>query len=94
MTLHGDAEGVRGLSSALVDWLTTLGLTSAGPQATVGRYIGYLRPYATSHVDLDLDDAVEAEVHNAAITLCRAVRVMREGRWPPGDAPLPEPRPK
>lgn len=94
VVVHGDAEGVRGLSSALVDWLTTLGLTSAGPQATVGRYIGYLRPYATSHVDLDLDDAVEAEVHNAAITLCRAVRVMREGRWPPGDAPLPEPRPK
>jgi len=94
VVVHGDAEGVRALTSALFDWLTTLGLVAAGPQAVVGRYIGYMQPYATSHADLDRDEALLLEVRNAATTLLGAERSVRHGEPPRHDATLPDPRPK
>ena len=44
-------------------------LVPAGPHAELDRYIGYWKPYATSHEELDADKAVQEEVRNAARTL-------------------------
>ena len=77
--VHGDVEGAETLRRMLSDWLRSMHLLPAGPQAELDRYIGYLRPYATSHDDLDQDDAVQEEVRNAARTLLDAVRAKRAG---------------
>jgi len=37
-------------------------LCPAGPAAELDRYIGYWKPYATSHADLDADAALQEEV--------------------------------
>jgi multimeric flavodoxin WrbA len=94
LVVHGDVEGVGALTSALRDWLTSLGLVPAGPQAILGRYVGYMRPYATSHADLDDDEALMLEVRNAAATLLGAARSLRRGEPPRHDIALPDPRPK
>jgi multimeric flavodoxin WrbA len=47
--VHGDAEGVEGLRRSLTDWLLDMELVQASQAATIGRYIGYYEPYATSH---------------------------------------------
>jgi hypothetical protein len=41
-------------------------LIPAGPLAELDRYIGYWKPYASSHQELDADTAVQEEVRNAA----------------------------
>jgi hypothetical protein len=51
-----------------------------------------LRPYATSHGDLDRDTDFQAEVRNAAWALIEAVELMRCGKLPQPDARLREPR--
>ena len=94
VVVHGDAEGVETLRRILTDWLTDIGLISAGHSALLGRYIGYYEPYATSHSDLDKDDAVQAEVANAARSLAHAVSMMRNGELEQPDENLSEPRPK
>ena len=45
----GDAAGVETLSRMLSDWLTDMGVIPAGNSGAVASYIGYYRPYATSH---------------------------------------------
>lgn len=90
---HGDSAGVESLRRALTDWLSDMQLVPAGDAALLDRFIGYYRPYATSHADLDADTATFEEVQNAALTLVEAVRRMREGVKEPGAA-LPDPRPK
>jgi multimeric flavodoxin WrbA len=90
---HGDSAGVETLRRSLTDWLTDMHLTPAGEPALVDNYIGYYRPYASSHSDLDKDTAFMKEVRNAALTLMEAVQRYRAGERPPG-ANLPDPRPK
>jgi multimeric flavodoxin WrbA len=92
VVVHGDVEGVDELRRALHDWLTWMKLVPAGPAADVGRYLGYFRPYATSHDDLDEDTAIQDEVRNAAESLLATVRRLRRGDCGPPD--LPDPRPK
>jgi multimeric flavodoxin WrbA len=92
--VHGDVEGAETLRRMLSDWLTSMHLVPAGPQAELDRYIGYLRPYATSHDDLDDDEAVQDEVRNAARTLLEAVRAKRAGTLIIPGAGLRETRPK
>jgi len=94
VVVHGDAEGVDTVKDAMTHWLSTLGLVEAGAQAVLGRYIGYYRPYATSHDDLDRDEALWEEVRNAALTLGDAVRSLRAGETPRHGTARPEPRPK
>jgi hypothetical protein len=53
----------------------------AGPAAELDRYIGYGKPYATSHADLDADVAIQEEVRNAARTLLDGVRAKLEANW-------------
>jgi multimeric flavodoxin WrbA len=94
VVVHGDAAGVETLGRSLADWLKDMGLEPAGAPALLSRHVGYYRPYATSHDDLDEDAAFQDEVKNAARTLARAVRDKRAGRWPHTDEGLREPRPK
>ena len=94
VAVHGDAEGVDGVRTALCDWLTTLGLIRAGESGAVGRYVGYMEPYASSHDELDRDSAVQEEVRNAARSLIQTVRQIRNGRLRQPDEELRVPREK
>jgi multimeric flavodoxin WrbA len=93
VVVHGDAAGAENLRRMLTDWLTDMHLRPAGDTALLDRYVGYYRPYATSHADLDADGALFEEVRHAALTLREAVTRYREGETAPGST-LPDPRPK
>ena len=94
VVVHGDVAGIEGVRHALSDWLDWMGLVDAGAMARLDRYVGYYRPYATSHDELDTDTAVQEEVRNAARALAMAVRDLREDRLSRPDARLQTPRPK
>jgi hypothetical protein len=55
-------------------------LELAGHGAALDRYIGYWKPYATSHAELDADAAIQDEVRFAARVLLDAVKAKRSGR--------------
>jgi hypothetical protein len=69
----------KNVRRSLVDWLCFMRLTPAGHGAELDRYIGYWKPYATSHDDLDADSELHAEVRNAAMILLAKVRALRAG---------------
>ncbi|MGH6927572.1 MAG: flavodoxin family protein [Dongiaceae bacterium] len=94
VVVHGDDAGAENLRRILTDWLSDIGLVPAGHKALLDRYVGYYRPYATSHDDLDRDIDFQEEVRNAARSLARAVRMLRRGEIEPPDVRLREPRPK
>jgi hypothetical protein len=94
VVVHGDAAGVDGLRNGLANWLADMGLIDAGNMSQLGAYIGYMRPYATSHDDLDKDTAFQEEVRNAARSLTAAVKQLRRGELKPPDAGLRAPRQK
>ena len=77
IVVHGDAEGIVEVKRALSDWLTSMDLESAGATAELSRYIGYWKPYATSHEDLDLDIDLQEEVRLTALTLIKALKARR-----------------
>ena len=52
---HGDSIGAETVRRSLADWLTDMKLISAGGTAEADGYIGYMKPYATSHKDFDKD---------------------------------------
>jgi multimeric flavodoxin WrbA len=79
VVVHGDVEGTENVRHAISDWLSSMKLHSAGPSAELDRYIGYWKPYATNHEDLDADSAVQEEVRNAARTLVEAVKAQLAG---------------
>lgn len=91
VVVHGDAEGAEGVRRSISDWLTSMGLTAA---AALDRYIGYWKPYATSHEELDRDEAVQDEVRNVARALVEAVSAIRTGRQITPGADLAAPRDK
>jgi multimeric flavodoxin WrbA len=80
VVVHGDVEGAENVRRSISDWLRIMQLAPAGTAAELDRYIGYWKPYATSHDDLDADTDIQAEVHNAAKTLLAGVNAMRSGR--------------
>jgi multimeric flavodoxin WrbA len=92
--VHGDTASVENLRRMLTDWLTDMGLIPAGNSALVGRYVGYYKPYATSHDELDQEKEFQEEVRNAARSLVRAVKLLRRGELRLADAELSDPRPK
>jgi multimeric flavodoxin WrbA len=94
LAVHGDTEGAENVRRSLADWLTSMSLEAAGAKALLDRYIGYWKPYATSHDDLDDDDALQDEVVSAARILAQAVADKRGGRWPQPDRGLRDPRQK
>jgi len=94
VVVHGDVAGVEDLRRNLCDWLDWMGLVDAGSQARLDRYIGYFRPYASSHEELDRDEGMQEEVRNVARAVARGVQLLREGRLPQPSAGLRNPRPK
>jgi multimeric flavodoxin WrbA len=92
--VHGDTEGAGSVRHSLSDWLRAMDLVPAGGAAEFDRYIGYWKPYATSHEELDQDQAVQDEVRNAAWTLLQAVRAKRSGELVTAGENLKEPRQK
>ncbi|MBI2312876.1 MAG: flavodoxin family protein [Betaproteobacteria bacterium] len=78
---HGDAAGPENLRRMLTDWLIDIGLIPAGPAATLDTWIGYYRPYATSHEDLDADPDLFVQVENAAVSLANMVAQIRSGAY-------------
>jgi multimeric flavodoxin WrbA len=80
VVVHGDVEGAENVRRSLADWLRFMKLKPAGPTAELDRYIGYWKPYATSHLELDADYEIQEEVRNAARTLLRAVQAQRSGK--------------
>lgn len=94
VVVHGDVEGAENVRRALSDWMRSIHMESAGFEAELDRYIGYFQPYATSHEELDRDEAVQDEVRNAARTLCQALHARRAGRLQPTGEGLDEPREK
>ena len=94
VVVHGDVGGIDGVRRALCDWLDWMGFIDAGAMAQLERFIGYYKPYATSHDELDRDTAVQEEVRNVARALANAVRELRAGRLSDSDAGLKPPRPK
>lgn len=91
---HGDAEGAGDVRRALSDWMGNIGMIPAGQKAGIDRYVGYYKPYATSHAELDEDEAVQEEVRNAARTLAEAVKAQRSGHLTLPGFHLPEARAK
>ncbi|HXG69101.1 MAG TPA: NAD(P)H-dependent oxidoreductase [Gemmatimonadaceae bacterium] len=94
VVVHGDTAGTEVLRRILTDWLKDMGLVEAGAGATLDRYIGYFEPYATSHVALDADTAVQEEVRNVARALVDAIHLKHAGRFVEPGAELESPRPK
>jgi multimeric flavodoxin WrbA len=91
---HGDVEGAEGVRRSVSDWLRYMQLCPAGPLAELDRYIGYWKPYALSHSELDADAAIQGEVRNAALTLAEAVLAMRNGHHTIAGSDLTQPRQK
>jgi multimeric flavodoxin WrbA len=94
VVVHGDVEGVETVRHAISDWLCYMKLRPAGPAAELERYIGYWKPYATSHNELDEDEAVREEVRNAARTLLQAITAQRAGKLVDGEVGIRQPRQK
>jgi hypothetical protein len=67
-------------------------LIEAG-DTSIGRYIGYYQPYATSHQALDREAALFLEAQNAATALINKIYQLRSGQTE-SDAERPDPRPK
>ena len=94
VVVHGDSEGTQSVRHALHDWLIGMGLHDSGPYGQIDRYIGYYKPYATSHAELDdADRPVLEETRNAARALVEQVARVRNGTADVGDA-LDMPRQK
>jgi multimeric flavodoxin WrbA len=94
VVVHGDVEGAESVRRSISDWLRAIGLRSAGAVAEVDRMIGYWKPYATSHAELDMDTAVQGEVRNAARALLQAVLAQRTGLMVDAGGELDAPRRK
>jgi len=94
LVVHGDSAGAETLRRSLSDWLTDMGLISAGRTAEAEGYVGYMEPYASSHQALDADHAFRQEIVNAAKALGNAVHLARAGRLDDPAAGLVDPEPK
>ena len=94
VVVHGDVEGAENVRRSISDWLCFMHLCPAGPTAELDRYIGYWKPYATSHAELDADTALQEEVRNAARTLLEAVRAKLAGKFIAAGEDLQPPRQK
>jgi multimeric flavodoxin WrbA len=92
VTAHGDAAGPETLRRLMAEWLTDMGLIQAGPSAVFDAWIGYYRPYATSHDDLDKDEDTFVRVKNAALSLVELVRQIRAGEYRKPDDHLRPPK--
>ncbi|MGE0151714.1 MAG: flavodoxin family protein [Reyranellaceae bacterium] len=86
--VHGDVVGAEHVRRSLSEWLDWMGLRRAGPQSQLDRYIGYFKPYATSHDSLDADQPIFGEVRNIARAVLNAATRIRQGGLTPPDEEL------
>jgi multimeric flavodoxin WrbA len=89
--VHADTEGAEGVRRSITDWLTSMELSAV---SGLDRYIGYWKPYATSHAELDADEAVQEEVRNTARALLEGVQALRSGKLAEPGSELEAPRKK
>ncbi len=94
VVVHGDVEGAENVRRSISDWLCFMHLCPAGPSAELDRYIGYWKPYATSHAELDADTAIQEEVRNAARALLEGVQAKLAGKLTHAGEDLRPPRQK
>jgi multimeric flavodoxin WrbA len=94
LVVHGDVSGAASVRDALAEWLEWMGFIPSGALSQIDRYIGYFKPYATSHDGLDADEAIFEETRNVARAVSNAVAALREGRLAQPDADLKQPRRK
>ncbi len=94
LVVHGDVAGIEGVRRSLTDWLEWMGLVDAGATSKLDRYIGYYKPYATSHDALDDDHEMQEETRNVARAVGEGVALLRAGQLPLPDRGLARPRPK
>jgi multimeric flavodoxin WrbA len=94
VVVHGDVEGAENVRRSISDWLSFMRLAPAGNGAEIDRYIGYWKPYATSHDELDADQAIQEEVRNAARVLLEAIGAKRSGKQISAGEHLVPPRQK
>ncbi|QIG97370.1 MULTISPECIES: flavodoxin family protein [unclassified Bradyrhizobium] len=94
IVVHGDSVGAETCRRFLADWLTDMELISAGGMAEMDGYIGYMKPYATSHQELDEDRAFQDQVRNVALALGAAVDLARTGHLEDPAKGLRDPQPK
>jgi len=93
VVVHGDTAGTEVLRRILSDWLVDMELEPAGGPAQLDRYIGYYEPYATSHLALDEDEALFAELSVVVKTLAERAARLRHRDDRAGKR-LASPRPK
>ena len=91
---HADAAGAEDLKRMLTDWLVDLGMIQAGASGIADTFIGYYKPYATSHEELDQDTMAVGLVKNAAMSLSQMVSLIRTGRYEAPDRDLDSVREK
>ncbi|MGH6996779.1 MAG: flavodoxin family protein [Phenylobacterium sp.] len=94
VVVHGDVEGAENVRRSVSDWLRFMDLAPAGVNAELDRYIGYWKPYALNHEELDADQAVQDEVRNAALTLVEAAKARHAGKLLMAGQDLKPPRQK
>jgi multimeric flavodoxin WrbA len=94
LVVHGDSVGAETLRRSLADWLTDMGLISAGGMAEADGYVGYMEPYATAHEALDRDEAFQQDVLNVARALGNAIKMHRAGALENPGRGLVDPNPK
>src|SRR6202012_602042 len=75
--VHGDSVGAETTRRFLADWLTDMELISLGGMGEADGYIGYMKPYATSHQEFDEDLAFQDQACNVARALGAAVELAR-----------------
>ena len=92
--VHGDVEGAENVRRSVSDWLRFMDLIPAGVNAELDRYIGYWKPYADNHLELDADLAIQEEVRNAARTLMEAAHAKHAGKLQAPGSALKAPRQK
>jgi multimeric flavodoxin WrbA len=85
---HGDSTGVETVKRILVDWLNDMELVQASHSSCLDSYIGYYKPYATSHDDYDKDKDLKKEIENAVLALIHQVHLMKNGQFIAADAGL------
>jgi len=77
--VHEDVEGAGNVLRGISNWLRFVHLRPVELESEIDRYIGYWKPYATNHQELDNDLAIQKEVRNAAGTLRAAVTLVCSG---------------
>ncbi|KQV82368.1 NADPH-dependent FMN reductase [Massilia sp. Root351] len=94
LVVHGDVAGVESLRRSLSDWLSWMGLVSAGGQAELDRYLGYYESYADSHEVLDREQKFQQEVRVVARAVAACIARLRAGDPVRPDAGIVPARPK